>query len=87
MKELKNNAIVSFKCCSSLVAPLKEFLTNCNNVLQYRIVIIPEAIEETPTKEPVKISGDHLEKFITFCKENIENSEVLTFELNKVCGG
>lgn len=87
LKELKNNAIVSFKCCSRLVAPLKEFLTNCNNVLQYRIVIIPEAIEETPTKEPVKISGDHLEKFITFCKENIENSEVLTFELNKVCEG
>lgn len=87
IKTLKNNAIVSFKCLSHLVPALKEFLNSCSNILQYRIVIIQETVEEKVTEEPVGILGDHLEKFVTFCKENIENTEVLSFELSTICGG
>ena len=88
VKALKNNAIVSFKCLSNLVPALKEFLKSCLNILQYKIVTIQGAAAEKDIEEStIKISGDHLEKFVTFCKENIENTEVLSFELSTICGG
>lgn len=80
---LKNNAVVSFKCNERYADKLKNLLKESNKVVEYRINVVGDLKEIDIDSEDLSI--DHLSKFVEFCKEKIENTEELEYELKKIC--
>lgn len=81
---LKNNAVISVKCDSSLVEQTKQVITNIPNIIESRIIITRKYEEATEPSE-VDLSVDHLARFIECCRANIETSTILEEELAEIC--
>ena len=82
---LKQRAVLSIKCDSTLVEKTKQTLaTLSDNILESRI-IITKKYEETEESSDIDLSVDHLARFIECCRANIENSALLEEELTEIC--
>ena len=79
-----NNSIISIKVAESLIDEVKITLHDYRNILEYRIVSIPEVrAESTQTiNELVKI--DHIEQFKNYIIEQLGHSNVIDDELAKL---
>ena len=82
--KLKQNAVVSIKCDSTLVDKTKQVISELSNIIESRIIITRkygEAIE----MPDIDLSVDHLARFIECCRSTIEASALLEEELAEVC--
>lgn len=84
LENLKNQAVVSVKCDSSLADKVKQRISELSNILESRIILIKKFEEATETTE-LDLSVDHLARFIECCKANIELTTMLDEELSEVC--
>lgn len=84
LEQLKNNAVVSIKCEQSLVNVTKQKITELDNIIESRIILIKK-YEETAESAELELTVDHLSRFIECCRANIENSSVLEEELGEIC--
>jgi DNA repair exonuclease SbcCD nuclease subunit len=82
--QLKNNAVVSVKCASSLVDKVRQKIENCPNIFESRVILIRQYEENTEATE-LDLTVDHLTRFIECCKASIENSAILEEELSEIC--
>lgn len=86
ISNLKNNAIISMKCEESLVYKAKEAIQNCPQVIESRIIISRNLDLLSDTEIDISdLTLDHLSKFVECCKEKIEASDILDFELSEIC--
>lgn len=84
LQSLKPNAVVSVKCTQSLAEKTRHELETVPNIIESRVIIIKQYDEISETIEQ-ELTVDHLARFITCCKNNIENSAILEAELSEIC--
>lgn len=85
LERLKNQAVVSVKCDSSLADKVKLRISELSDkIVESRIILIKKFEEATETTE-LDLSVDHLARFIECCKANIELTTMLDEELSEVC--
>ena len=85
LESLKNQAVVSVKCDSSLADKVKLRISELSDkIVESRIILIKKFEEATETTE-LDLSVDHLARFIECCKANIELTTILDEELSEVC--
>ena len=83
---LKPNAVLSIKCDSTMLLKTKQRLEELTDKIQEsRIIIINKSSEVIEENDTIDLTVDHLARFIECCKANIENTELLTEEINEVC--
>lgn len=84
---LKNNAVLSIKCLDKLISILREKIETLTNIFEYRVIAVKPTIENSDeiTVETLSANVDHFARFVEFCRANIENSDILEFELAEVC--
>lgn len=82
---LKNNAVVSIKCESSLLEKAKQRVAELKDrIIESRFILVRN-YEETSESLDLDLSVDHLARFVECCKANIESSTLLEEELNEIC--
>lgn len=87
MYAMKKNSVVTFKCVESLVEKLRQEVEDNPNIVEYRILSIPD-VEELESGDTIKESlakTNYLEQFIEFTTEKLGNSKLLREELQQVC--
>lgn len=83
---LKNQSIVSIKCKDFLIEQVRKTVENSSKILESRIVIAKDEIALSDAEIDISdLTLDHLEKFVECCKEKIDNSEILDYELAEIC--
>lgn len=85
LSHLKNNAIVSIKCKERLLEQCKNVLMSYENKIIYRLMVVKDEVNLNDCQEINDLSVDHLSKFVEFCKEKINNNEILEKELLEIC--
>ena len=86
LKHLKNNAVVSLKCRTSLVEEVQKILKEVPTIIDSRMIVIRDQVltEGVSSANLDSLTMDHLTKFVECCKEKIENSALLDAELAEV---
>jgi DNA repair exonuclease SbcCD nuclease subunit len=82
---LKNNAVVSVKCDSSLLEQTKQAIAESSKVIESRIIIVKKYDEAPDEASNIDLSVDHLARFIECCKANIEDTALLEEEISAIC--
>lgn len=85
---LKPQAVLSIKCDERYVDDLKhELESEKNNITDYRIIISrsAEIIDKFDSSTLTLHTGDHLQKLIDYCREKLDNSDILNYELGELC--
>ena len=77
-----HNSIIAFKINEEYLNNVKNIIKQKSNILTYKITI-NKIVTELNTIDNLSIN--HLDKFIEFCKEKINNTDILEQELQKVC--
>ena len=84
LRNLKNNAVVSIKCDSSILEQAKQLVETLPNIIESRLIIVKK-YEECVDNTEIDLSVDHLARFIECCKANMDTTVLLEEELNEVC--
>lgn len=85
LDKLKNNAVLSIKCDSTLVDKVKKRIEELKDtIVESRIIVVKKYEEASETIE-LDLTVDHLARFIECCKVNIEDSKLLEEELSEIC--
>lgn len=83
---LKNQAVVSIKCKDFLLETVKQKIDSSTKIIESRVVIARDEIALNDAEIDISdLALDHLEKFVECCKEKIDNSDILDFELAEIC--
>lgn len=86
LSQLKNNAVVSIKCESSLVDKVKQVVDELGGkITESRIILVKNYEEPAGDVSEVDLSVDHLARFVECCKANIEFTPLLEEEISEVC--
>lgn len=87
LTSLKRQAVLSIKCKDILVDRLKSALLNYKEeISESRIIITRDNTSlETNLNTPSLQTGDHLQKLIDYCKERLDNTDILNYELGELC--
>lgn len=83
LSTLKANSVISIRCIESLLDESKKAIINNVNIIANKIVVLKDVSDSVVSIESLKV--DHISKFASFCKEKIENTEILNQELSKIC--
>lgn len=83
LNNLKNNAIVSIQCPINLYQKVVEYINNCSNIVESRIIIKQE-LSETTSADTADLVVDHYAKFVECCRAKLENTKVLEEELTEI---
>lgn len=86
LSDLKDNAVISFKCMDTLANRLKELLEVLPNIDSYKIIVVNTSIT-TQAMSTTFEKTDHLISFSNFIQEKLGTSDIVLEELNKVIGG
>jgi DNA repair exonuclease SbcCD nuclease subunit len=85
LDQLKNNAVLSIKCDSTLVEAVKKRIIELGDrIIESRIILVKK-YEESSESSELDLSVDHLAKFVECCLANIEHTPVLEEEINEIC--
>ena len=89
LKQLKQNAIVSFTCKDILVEALRNKIQNYSNIVETRIVIFKEITKlETDDQQIISINDvDHLKQFSEFVLDKLGASNLVKEELSQIIQG
>ena len=64
----------------------KQKIDSSTKIIESRVVIARDEIALNDTEVDISdLTLDHLEKFVECCKEKIDNSDILDFELAEIC--
>jgi len=86
--ELKDNSVLSIKCDEDLKDDLNKVLdTLVSKIVTKRIMFTqkPKTALNEKLVELQNHAASYLAEFTSFCKNNIDNSEILDYELGEVC--
>lgn len=87
INSLKNRSVVSIKCKESILQFVKDSLSNCKKVEEFRVIAEIENDEEESKKIREEVlSVDHLEQFKNYIIDKIGGSEPVLKELQEVIG-
>lgn len=85
---LKRQAVLSIKCNESYIDDLKhaleaesDYITDCRIIVSHNV----EAVEESDSSALALHTGDHLQKLVDYCREKLDNSDILNYELGELC--
>lgn len=79
-KNLKNNSVLTVKVTDTYAPLIREVLDNCENIVQYRIII--DKIDNQDTVEiAANIEQDHLKMFYDFVIDALGDGETVLNEL------
>ena len=81
---LKDNAVLSIKCESSLIEEVKQIIEKLPNIVESRIILTKKYEDSVETQE-LDLTVDHLARFIECCKATIDNTAILDEELSEIC--
>lgn len=81
---LKNNAIVMATCKESEYTKMKEFLTNNDNIITSRIIVIPDKKETDNDSSNDIFTLDYLQKFNDFIINEMGSNDTVQAEINEV---
>lgn len=86
LDKIKDNSCLSIKLTSDLYEKTKEYLDmKKDKILAERLTPI-KSVENTNSEVSIQdLQSDHLEMLIKFCKETLENSDILNTELAEIC--
>jgi DNA repair exonuclease SbcCD nuclease subunit len=83
---LKNQAVVSIKCKEALIEGVRKTICESSKIVEARVVIAKDEVMMSDGEVDISdLTLDHLEKFVECCKEKIDNSDILDFELAEIC--
>ena len=86
LDNLKNNAVLSIKCEETLADELKVKLeTLKDKIAKTRIVLVRAIIAAEDAEDISSLTMDHIQKFIEFCHEKLDNTTILEEELAEIC--
>ena len=88
IEEIKDNAVLSIRCEEELKPNLLELLDQLEDKIVAKRVMFSRRVEGSSNSNVSDLqhySTSYLEKFSAFCKDNIEKSDVLDYELSEVC--
>jgi DNA repair exonuclease SbcCD nuclease subunit len=85
LNTLKNQAVISVKCESSLADKVKQHIQDLQDKIVDSRIILTKKFEEAVEATELDLSVDHLARFIECCKANIEGTNLLDEELSEVC--
>lgn len=78
------NSVLSIKANQSLIDKIKEVIPSYLNIIQYRIVSVPEIVEAQTDTISELINTDHIQQFKYFILSQIDNTTVLAEELSQL---
>jgi hypothetical protein len=82
----KNQAVVSIKCKEALIEGVRKTICESSKIVEARVVIAKDEVMMSDGEVDISdLTLDHLEKFVECCKEKIDNSDILDFELAEIC--
>lgn len=85
LKEIKDNAVISIKCIDELKEEIQAVLNELSNkVIDVRITTVRQTVDAS-LGDIQDLSVDHLARFADFCRQKIDNSEILESEIIEVC--
>lgn len=86
LKTLKNNAIVSIRCCEQLVPKARELLETLPNITESRVIITRNAAVEATGDELTiaDLAVDQCAKFAECCRAKLDNNDILEAELAEI---
>lgn len=84
---IKENSVLSIKCAEVLKPDLEKALEQISQKIVEKRVILIRDVADVPQDTATELSGgiDHLTRFIEFCRNRLDNSEILEEELSEVC--
>lgn len=85
---IKNNAVLSIKGQQELIEQVNDKLNSLSGRVDSRVIITKNVSNDDIDKITSKVdyfSIDHLAKFVEFCKQQIEITDVLLDELKEIC--
>lgn len=88
LNKIENNSLLTIKCNEKYLDQLNAQLESIKNkIIEHRIIVNKEIVNTLTQSDINKLNNslDYLDKFILFCREKIENTEILETELNEVC--
>lgn len=87
LASLKNRAVLSIKCKDTLVDNLKLAISKYKeNIAESRIIITRDTVSPEIKANTVSLhTGDHLQKLVNYCKEHLDNTDILEYELGELC--
>ncbi len=87
LASLKNRAVLSIKCKDTLVDNLKLAISKYKeNIAESRIIITRDTVSPEIKASTVSLhAGDHLQKLVNYCKEHLDNTDILEYELGELC--
>lgn len=85
LKNLKANSVVSIKCDSTMVDKTKQQITELDNIIESRLIVVKKYEESSEAGTEIDLTVDHLARFIECCKANIEDTVLLDEEISEVC--
>ena len=86
LDNLKQQAIVSIKCDSTLTELVKQRITELKDIIiESRLILVKKFEESNDDTVELDLSVDHLARFIECCKANIECTPLLEEELGQIC--
>lgn len=85
LRTIKNNAVLSIKCPESLVEKAKKILQDeADKIVESRLIVTKE-LATSADGDVTELAMDHIQKFIDCCKEKLENTVILDYELGEIC--
>ena len=86
LSKIKNNSVLSIRYSTQLANELESELSK----IKEKLIVTPRmmAIRETANAAEIKIQdlrSNHLERLVTFCRQALDNSDILEAELAELC--
>ena len=86
LSKIKNNSVLSIRYSTHLANELESKLSK----IKEKLIVTPRmmAIRETANAAEIKIQdlrSNHLERLVTFCRQALDNSDILEAELAELC--
>lgn len=82
LDKCKDYSVLSIKTYQNLINDLKQYISQRNNIICYRIVTIPEVKENNSQSINQILKLDHIEQFREYILKNIDNTDLLINELS-----
>jgi DNA repair exonuclease SbcCD nuclease subunit len=86
LTNLKPNSVVSLKVAPCNEEYVKKLLTTMDNIIESRVTIDMSATATDAMESIVRVDNDHINKFMEFVRSNLECSNIVIEELNKIGG-
>ena len=82
LDKCKDYSVLSIKTYQNLINDLKQYISQRNNIVSYRIITIPELKENNSQNINQILKLDHIEQFREYILKNIDNTDLLINELS-----